>query len=89
MPYLNGLAQQYGLATSYCANTHPSIGNYFELTTGQIITNYVAYSGTVNADNVVRHLLSAGKTWKAYAESLPNVGYTGGDVISEEDNSDR
>src|SRR5207302_655296 len=29
MPYLNGLAQQYGLATQYYANTHPSIGNYF------------------------------------------------------------
>src|SRR5205823_2136160 len=33
MPYLNGLAQQYGLATQYYANTHPSIGNYFELST--------------------------------------------------------
>ncbi len=80
MPYLNGLAQQYGLATQYYANTHPSIGNYFELTTGQIITNDDAYAGTVSADNVVRHLLAAGKTWKAYAESLPSVGYTGGDV---------
>src|SRR5205807_309673 len=39
MPYLNGLVQQYGLATQYYANTHPSIGNYFELATGQIITN--------------------------------------------------
>src|SRR5207244_608057 len=39
MPYLNGLAQQYGLATQYYANTHPSIGNYFELATGQILTN--------------------------------------------------
>jgi phosphatidylinositol-3-phosphatase len=80
MPYLNGLAQQYGLATQYYANTHPSIGNYFELTTGQIITNDDAYSGTVNVDNVVRHLLTAGKSWKSYAESLPSVGYTGGDV---------
>lgn len=80
MPYLNSLAQKYGLATSYFANTHPSIGNYFELTTGQIITNDDGYSGTVSADNVVRHLLSAGKTWKAYVESLPSVGYKGGDV---------
>lgn len=80
MPYLNSLAQKYGLATSYFANTHPSIGNYFELTTGQIITNDDAYTGTVSADNVVRHLLSAGKTWKAYVESLPGVGYIGGDV---------
>lgn len=80
MPYLNSLAQQYGLATQYYANTHPSIGNYFELTTGQIITNDDYYTGTVSADNVVRHLLAAGKTWKSYAESLPSVGYTGGDV---------
>ena len=81
MPYLNGLAQQYGLATQYFANTHPSIGNYFELTTGQIITNDDAYTGTVSADNVVRHLLAAGKTWKSYAEGLPNTGYIGGDVF--------
>jgi len=80
MPYLNSLAQKYGLATQYYANTHPSIGNYFELTTGQIITNDDGYTGTVSADNVVRHLLAAGKTWKSYAESLPSVGYTGGDV---------
>jgi acid phosphatase len=80
MPYLNSLAQQYGLAAQYFANTHPSIGNYFELTTGQIITNDDAFSGTVNADNVVRHLLSAGKTWKSYAENLPAASYTGGDV---------
>jgi len=80
MPYLNSLAKEYGLATEYFANTHPSIGNYFELTTGQIITNNDAFSGTVSADNVVRHLLSAGKTWKSYAENLPSVGYKGGDV---------
>ena len=33
MPYLNSLANQYGLATQYYANTHPSIGNYFMMTT--------------------------------------------------------
>jgi acid phosphatase len=80
MPYLNGLAQQYGLATQYYANTHPSIGNYFELATGQIITNNDSYSTIVTVDNVVRRLLAAGKTWKSYAEDLPSVGYTGGDV---------
>jgi len=80
MPYLNGLAQQYGLATQYYANTHPSIGNYFMLGTGQIITNNDSYSTIVTVDNVVRRLLAAGKTWKSYAEDLPSVGYTGGDV---------
>lgn len=75
MPYLNSLINKYGLATQYYANTHPSIGNYFMLTTGQIITNNDGYTGTVTADNVVRHLLTAGKTWKAYEESLPYTGY--------------
>ncbi|HEY2390169.1 MAG TPA: alkaline phosphatase family protein [Candidatus Angelobacter sp.] len=80
MPYLNSLASQNALATQYFANTHPSIGNYFMLTTGQIITNNDALNSTVNVDNIVRHLLTAGKTWKSYAESLPSIGYTGNDV---------
>jgi acid phosphatase len=75
MPYLNSLANAYGLATQYYANTHPSIGNYFMLTTGNIITNNDSFTGTVTADNVVRHLLTAGKTWKSYEESLPYPGY--------------
>jgi phospholipase C len=75
MPYLNSLANTYGLATQYYANTHPSIGNYFMLTTGKIITNNDSFTGTVTADNVVRHLLTAGKTWKSYEETLPYAGY--------------
>ena len=81
MPYLNSLAHRYGLATNYYANIHQSIGNYFMLTTGQIITVDDSFNGTVNADNLARELLAAGKTWKSYAESLPSVGYTGGDVF--------
>jgi phosphatidylinositol-3-phosphatase len=69
MPYLNSLAAQYGLATRYFANTHPSIGNYFMLTTGQIVTNDDSFTGTVDVDNIVRELLASGKTWKSYAES--------------------
>lgn len=80
MPYLNSLAQRYGLATQYYANTHPSIGNYFMLTTGQILTNNDNYTSTVTSDNLVRHFLNAGKSWKSYAEGLPSVGYTGGDT---------
>jgi len=77
MPYLNSLASKYGLATQYYANTHPSIGNYFMLTAGQIISNDDGLCTTLTQDNVVRHLLTAGKTWKSYAESLPSAGYTG------------
>lgn len=80
MPYFNSLASQNVLFTQYYANTHPSIGNYFMMTTGQIISNNDSFTGTVTQDNIVRHMLSAGKTWKSYAESLPSVGYTGGDT---------
>lgn len=77
MPYLHSLMAQYGYGTQYYANTHPSIGNYFMLTAGQIITNSDSYSATITEDNIVRHLVAAGKTWKSYAEDLPSVGYTG------------
>ncbi len=80
MPYLTGLAQQYGLATQYYANTHPSIGNYFELSTGQVLTNNDGSSTIENVPNIVRSLLGAGKTWKSYAESIPNACYLGGDT---------
>ncbi len=80
MPYLSGLAKQYGLATQYYANTHPSIGNYFMMTVGDIVSNDDYYSKIVTGDNVVRQLLAAHKTWKSYAEGLPRVGYAGPDV---------
>jgi hypothetical protein len=82
MPYLNGLANQYGLATQYYADTHPSIGNYFMWTTGQIITNddtKVPQTFPISADNAVHELIAAGKSWKQYAESIPSVGYLGDD----------
>ena len=79
MPYLNSLAAQYGLATQYFANTHPSIGNYFMLTTGQLVSNDDAFTGSVSVDNIARELIASGKTWKSYAESIPYGGYTGGD----------
>jgi acid phosphatase len=50
------------------------------LTTGQVITLDDAFAGPVSADNIVRILVGAGKSWKSYAESLPAAGYTGGDV---------
>jgi phosphatidylinositol-3-phosphatase len=83
MPYFNGLATSYGLATQFYANAHPSLPNYFELTAGDgtSITGLAgdAYVGPMTQDNVVRALTAAGKTWKAYAESLPAIGYLGGD----------
>jgi acid phosphatase len=81
MPFTNSLAQQYSLATQYYANRHNSLPNYFMLTVGDLVTTDDTYTGTVTADNVVRAVTSAGKTWKVYAESLPSVGYLGATVI--------
>jgi len=80
MPYLNSLASKYGLAKQYFANAHPSMPNYLMLTTGQMETFNDQFSGTISDDNVVRELVSAGKTWKAYEESIPSAGYLGGDA---------
>lgn len=80
MPYLNSLASQYGLATQYFANGHPSMPNYLMLTTGQMESFDDNFSGTISDDNVVRELVKAGKSWKAYEESIPSTGYLGGDA---------
>jgi phosphoesterase family protein/putative Ig domain-containing protein/immunoglobulin I-set domain protein/Ig-like domain-containing protein len=81
MPYLNSLIASYGNATQYYANTHPSIGNYEMLVTGEVLTNddgETPASFPISVNNIVRELLANGKTWKAYAESIPSVGYIGG-----------
>jgi phosphatidylinositol-3-phosphatase len=81
-PYVNSLVNQYGLASNYFANAHPSILDYFMLTTGQTLTLIDALIPDifhVSDDSVVQELSAAGKTWKSYAEDLPDIGYTGGD----------
>jgi len=79
MPYLNQLASQYGVAAQYFANAHPSLPDYFMLTTGSTQTLDDNFSGTISDDNVVRELVKAGKSWKCYAESIPSPGYLGND----------
>lgn len=84
MPYLNSLASTNGLATQYFADAHPSLPNYLTLTVGAgtAITGTLgdSYPGPVTQDNVVRALTSAGKSWKSYAEGLPQIGYLGPDT---------
>ena len=76
-PYLNSLAQQGASATQYYATMHPSISNYFVLTTGAPQTNDNGFPGPVTADNLARELMAAGRSWKVYAEDLPSPGYLG------------
>jgi len=84
MPYLNGLISTNSLATQYYADAHPSLPNYFMLTVGEGTsitgTEGDSWDGVVTDDNIVRALTTAGKSWKAYAEALPSVGYLGGDT---------
>src|SRR5260221_3924643 len=78
-PYLNSLLTSGSLTAKYYANTHPSIPNYFTMTTGQAVTNDDSTTSTFSTDNVVRQVVAAGKRWEGYAESLASVGYLGGD----------
>lgn len=69
-PYVNQLAQTYGLAANYYGVAHPSQPNYVAITSGS--TNGVVNDNdtTVNATNIVDQLESHGKTWRDYQESL-------------------
>jgi acid phosphatase len=79
-PYINSLIAKGGLASNYYANVHPSIGNYFAMTTGAIPTTDDYFMGVVSNDNVVREMVASGKSWKSYAQSLPVQGYFGPDI---------
>jgi hypothetical protein len=77
-PYVNGLLRTGGLATNYYAVSHPSLPNYLSLTGGS--TYGIASDCTtcwVSATNVADRVESAGKSWKAYEESMPSACYVG------------
>jgi len=78
-PNLNSLIANGALPTNYYSNTHPSIGNYFMLTTGQILTNDDSSTTVWSVDNIARRMLAAGVSFKIYAEGITQ-GYVGGDT---------
>ena len=78
-PNLNNLISNGALATNYYANTHPSIGNYFMLTTGQVLTNDDNSTQVWNVDNIARRMLAANVPFRIYAEGIPQ-GYLGGNT---------
>ena len=77
MPYLNSLLAKGALATQFYANQHGSLENYLIVTSGQYITHNNDTLSVFNVDNIERHLLTNGKTFKSYAQTLPYAGYTG------------
>jgi acid phosphatase len=77
MPYLNSLLAQGGTATQFYADEHGSLENYLIVTSGQYLTHNNSTLATFNVDNIERHLLTNGETFKSYAQTLPYAGYTG------------
>ena len=71
-PFLNRLAAQGTLLTSYFALTHPSLPNYLAMVSGgtQQITSDCG-GCNLDAPNLADQLEAAGVSWKAYMEDLP------------------
>jgi phosphatidylinositol-3-phosphatase len=77
-PYINSLLAGGGLGANYFAVTHPSLPNYLALTGAS--TFRIASDCTtcwVAAPNIADSVESAGKTWKAYEESMPSACFVG------------
>ncbi|MFZ0312313.1 MAG: alkaline phosphatase family protein [Candidatus Korobacteraceae bacterium] len=74
MPYLTSLANTYGIGVNYYSDTHPSIGNYLNLATGNILTDddsRTPQNFPVSLNNIALEVQNAGGTWKDYVENLP------------------
>lgn len=78
-PNLNNLISTGALPTNYYADSHPSIGNYFMLTTGQLLTTDDKSTAVWDADNLARRMLASGVSFRIYAEGIPR-GYIGGNT---------
>ena len=76
MPYLTSLANTYGIGVNYYSDTHPSIGNYLNLVTGNILTDddsRTPQNFPVSLNNIALEVQQAGGTWKDYIENPPTV----------------
>jgi hypothetical protein len=77
-PYINQLANDYARAADFYATSHPSLPNYLALTGGDTFgISSDCNRCYVNQDNIASQLETAGKTWKAYMESMPNPCFIG------------
>jgi hypothetical protein len=77
-PYLNALALAHVRHQSYYAITHPSLGNYTAMVSGQIPgplekRNCPLYSNCIRAGPTIAAQLEAKRlTWRGYFESMPH-----------------
>ena len=83
MPWLVEQGNRYGFATNYHANEPGSALDYFWLSSGSGEHTFGCEGWgcprPITSDNIFRELNAAGLSWKVYAESLPSVGWMGGD----------
>jgi phosphatidylinositol-3-phosphatase len=77
MPYLNSLLAKGAVATQFYSNMHGSLENYLIVTSGQYLTHNNSTLAVFDVDNIERHMLTNGMTFKSYAQSLPFAGFTG------------
>jgi phosphatidylinositol-3-phosphatase len=77
-PTFDALARRYAALDSYDAVTHPSLPNYLALVSGstQGITK-TCTACVIQARSLADTLEANGRSWKTYAEGLPQPGYTG------------
>ena len=77
-PYINGLANSYGLATQYYGVSHPSLPNYLAMTAGSTfgITSDCT-TCWVGATNLADQIEAGGRSWKAYLEGMPSACFVG------------
>jgi phospholipase C len=74
-PFENQLATACGLATNYHNVTHPSLPNYIAATSGNtqgLTSDCLPSQCPQNVASVFAQMTSAGKTWRAYDESMPS-----------------
>lgn len=86
MPYLSSLASQYSEGMQLFSDSHGSWLAYGELTSGMAPFDGSGDNGLCNGngctqiitiDNLIRHMVSQGKTWRGYFQSMPSIGYMG------------
>ncbi len=73
-PYINNLANRYGLAINWSNISHPSLPNYLAYVSGSSWGNpadTTPQDATYPGATVVDELSAAGFTWKAYMEDMP------------------
>lgn len=84
MPWLSTQGKSYGFTANYHADVPGSALDYYWLSSGSGESAFGCQGWgcpmPITSDNIFRELNNAGLSWKVYADSLPSVGYMGGDV---------